>query len=139
MEFFLGFLVTVITLYVFSRVYKRNSDARQPIKIRSGQSQKFEITKYSYFPLYQPVRSRQAQSYKYQDRTMTKVLVLENKAYWIQPNGLHTANVINGVLDQESTKIVDTMAMDDVELKQIIYVIDQLSEGKPDDTGNSRN
>lgn len=139
MEFFLGFLVTVITLYVFSKVYKANKDTREPIKIRSGQSQKFEITKYSYFPLYQPVRMQESQSYKHRDRSFTKVLVLENKAYWIQPNGLHTANIINGVLDQQSTKIVDTMAMDDVELKQIIYVIDQLSEGKPDDTGSSRN
>lgn len=133
MEFFLGFAVTVAAMYVFSIVNRKKDKDRPVIKIRFGQSFKFELTKFSYFSPYDPKKRREAQSYKHLDSLSTKILVLNSKAYWIQPNGLHTANIVDGVLDQNSTKIVDTMAMDDVELKQIIYVIDQLTEGNSSD------
>lgn len=111
---------------------------RSPIKLQFGQSTKFELTKYSYLPAYVK-QLRVTQSYKHRENNQTKVMVVNNKAYWIQDGGLHAADIVDGVLDQNSTKRVDTMTMDDVELKQIIYVIDQLNEGKPYDSGNSGN
>lgn len=137
MEFFLGFVVTVSAMYFFARLNKKRDAVREPIKIRYGQSYKFDLTKYSYLPAYTRLRALETQSFKHRDSTFTKVMVLENRAYWIQPDGLHSAEIVDGKLDQNSTKRVDTMAMDDVELKQIIYVIDQLNEGKPDDSGSS--
>lgn len=125
-------------MYVFSRIMKRQDKNRIPIKMRFGQSSKFELTKYSYLPAYEKILQT-TQAYKHQESKQTKVMVMNNKAYWIQEGGLHTADIVDGILDQNSTKRVDTMAMDDVELKQIIYVIDQLNEGNQYDSRDSGN
>ena len=136
MDFVLGFLLTVFCLYVLSKIYKNKVASETKFKIRYGQSYKFELTKWSYFSPYEGKKKRNSQSQNHLDKSTTRVLVLENQAYWIAEGGLHTANIVDGSLDTNSTKRVDTMGMDEVELKRIIYVIDQLNEGTQNDSGN---
>lgn len=136
MDFVLGFLLTVFCLYVLSRIYKNKVASEPKFKIRYGQSYKFDLTKWSYFPPYESKKKRNSQSQNHLEKSTTRVLVLENQAYWIAEGGLHTANIVDGSLDTNSTKRVDTMGMDEVELKRIIYVIDQLNEGTQNDSGN---
>lgn len=139
MDFVLGFLLTTSCFYILSRIYKNKVALEPKFRIRFSQTHKFELTKWSYLPFYQTRTKKNRQSQNYFDKTTLKIYVLENQAYWIAEGGLHTAKVIDGSLDRNSTKKVDTMGMDEVELKRIIYVIDQLNEGKQNDSGNPGN
>ena len=62
-----------------------------------------------------------------------RVMFLEDKAYWIKDNAFFTANVFDGIIDEESTSRVDIMGMDDVQLKEMSFIVDKLTEGIDDE------
>ena len=76
-----------------------------------------------------PKPEKVSQSFKEQKKHTLRILTLGNRAYWIKDNAVHEADIVDGYIDGESTKVLDIMAMDDVELKKITYVVDKLTEG----------
>jgi hypothetical protein len=44
-----------------------------------------------------------------------------------------------GYVDKETTRRVDTMGMDKVELDKMLFIMDQLRDGKINDSGSSGN
>ena len=52
---------------------------------------------------------------------------------------LLTANIIDGNIDQNSTKGVDTMGVDKVELNKLSMIVDKLTEESINDNRNSGN
>jgi hypothetical protein len=140
MDFFLGFLVTIVTIFVMARQFSKQGNLVNNIKIKFSQSAKFEMIKYSYEPYlltFSQVRETQATIFK--KKHTVKLLILEDKAYWIANNGLTSADLSNGEVVMESAKIVDTISMNDVELKKIMFVIEQLTEGNDNDLGDPGN
>lgn len=79
------------------------------------------------------------QSSKHEESKFTKVLVLEDTAYWIKDNQVYSAKVLEDKIDGYSTSIVDTMGMDDVQLDKMIFIIDKLTEGTNNDRSDSGN
>lgn len=76
------------------------------------------------------------QSIKFFDKQHIKVLVFEDQAYWISNNAVYVADFIEGIVDKDSAQEVDTTTMSDVELKKMILIIDELTEGnKNEDRG----
>ena len=63
------------------------------------------------------------------DKKHSRVFVLEETAYWIQDNALYCADFVDGEVDQETKKRVDTFALDDVQLRKMSLVVDTLTEG----------
>ena len=63
------------------------------------------------------------------DAKSTRVLIIDNEAYWIKNNTVFMAEVINGEVEKETTREVDTMAMDKVQLKKMIFIVEKLKEG----------
>ena len=61
----------------------------------------------------------------------------ENNVYWIQDNVFYVADIVNGQVAEETKKRVDTSNMNKVELDKISFIVDKLTEGKKDDSGNS--
>jgi hypothetical protein len=140
MDFFLGFLVTMITIFIMARRFSKQSNLVKPIRIKFSQSSKFEMIRYSYEPfLLTFSQEKDTQATLFKRKHTIKILMLDEKAYWIASNGLTMADLNNGEVVLESAKIVDTISMNDVELKKIMFVIDQLTEGNKDDLGNPGN
>jgi hypothetical protein len=79
------------------------------------------------------------QSSKHNDSMYIPVVFTNNKAYWIKQNALYEANIIDGIIDDSSKKLVDTMAMDTVQLTQISAIVDALTTRSNNDSGSSRN
>ncbi len=50
---------------------------------------------------------------------------------------MHKARFTDGKIDEENKIRVDMMAMDKVELDKMIFIVDKLTEGLTDDSGNS--
>lgn len=79
------------------------------------------------------------QSRKHLYESGMRVVIYNDNAYWLQNNIFYTAKLKNGIVDQETQKVVDTMSMSKVELKEIEYIVYKLTEGIDNDSSNSGN
>lgn len=68
-------------------------------------------------------------------KSYVRVVIAENSAYWIKDNALYVAEVIDGFVDKESTRRVDTINMDSVELEKTMAIVEKLREGLDEDSG----
>ena len=78
------------------------------------------------------------QSSKHEERTNVKVVIMDNKAYFIKNGTFYCADMHGTEIDGANATSVDTMAMDKVQLDKMLFIMDQLRDGKKDDSGDSR-
>jgi hypothetical protein len=65
---------------------------------------------------------------------------MDNQAYWIKDNLFYTADMsIDGNVNKDTTRIVDTMTMNSVQLDKMMFIIDRLREEAFYDRGGSGN
>ncbi|NBU99898.1 MAG: hypothetical protein EBS31_00270 [Burkholderiaceae bacterium] len=136
MEFVLGSLVTIASLLIVSRfILSEKEINKNAIKIVFRQSHLYEVVKpyMDYMPL-PPLPVTQA--YNYDIKNKVRVVFTNDTAYWIKDNAFYQASVIDGIVDESTTKVVDTMAMDKVELDKMIFIVQQLTEGMTNDGGS---
>ncbi len=79
------------------------------------------------------------QSSKHDEKVNIKVVILDNKAYFVKDGGFYCADVDGDSIDKQSATVVDTMGMDKVQLDKMLFIMDQLRDGKKNDSGDSRN
>lgn len=84
----------------------------------------------------EPKKRVETQARKYRQSISTRILMMDNTAYWIDGTTVYTASIINDEIDQDNKKPIDTMGMNDVELKRIMFIVDKLTEGLGDDRSN---
>lgn len=140
MEYLAGSAITLLCVVIgYAYSQKAKQKLTWPVSTLNSQSRKFDLLS----PIIQYTLSHIkseliTQATKYHDSFSTRVVLTETQAFWIESAKLHCADLINGQIDHETKKVVDTMAMDDVELKRVITIVEKLSEGNKDenfDTG----
>lgn len=77
------------------------------------------------------------QATEFEKKQYIPVMLVDHQAYWILNNTLMVADEIDGAIDKESARAVDTMTMDKVQLEKTILIVDALTEGADDDNRNS--
>jgi hypothetical protein len=132
MEYILGSLLTLATIFFVNRALRPERLPKEK-SIRYRQTHIFEIIKtyadLGIAPYVEPV----SQSFNHQNKSNLKVLFLDDRAYWIQDSALFVADLVNGMVDEQSKKVVDTMALSKVELDQVIFIVEKLTEGTNND------
>lgn len=83
------------------------------------------------------VEHKPTQSSNYTEKLFTRVVFLENKAYWLKDGKFFVADVVNGNVDKDAATEVDTMTMDAIQLNKIKFIVEKLTEGKNNDSGNA--
>ena len=133
MEYLIGSLSTFIILGLMSKKMLKGKNNKISLSYR--QSHIFDIVK----PLLPPVKKPEVktQSKAYEDKTNVKVIIMYNQAFWIKDNVFYMADMKEGYVDKETTRRVDTMGMDKVELDKMLFIMDQLRDGKINDSGSS--
>jgi hypothetical protein len=84
-------------------------------------------------------KKRVTQSSKHYEKVNIKVIIVENKAYFVKDGGFYCADMDGDYIDNQSATVVDTMGMDKVQLDKMLFIMDQLRDGKKNDSGDSRN
>jgi hypothetical protein len=79
------------------------------------------------------------QSSKHEEKTNTRVVIFDNKAYFVKDGTFYCAEMDGKNIDGASATLVDTMGMDKVQLDKMLFIMDQLRDGKQNDSGDSRN
>jgi hypothetical protein len=131
MEYLVGAFCSLIGTVFIYYIYKSSIKNNQ-IKIRSSQSRSHSLLA----PFVIPVNGhtyKETQSSKHLESTHVRVSMTNNYAYWIRNNSVYRAEIKDGIISEESTKTVDMMALDAVELEEMMFIIEKLTEGKKSD------
>lgn len=81
-----------------------------------------------------------SQSMKHVEQNMVKVIVIDNKAYWVKDNIFYVAETEHGNIIPETAEPVDVNNMPKAELDKMLFILDNLDRGQnKDDSGSSRN
>jgi hypothetical protein len=139
MKYFLGSLITLVVLYIFSKIKPVLIVPITNNKFRYSQSHIHQIIKPLIPPPSKLKKQIDRQSFKHEEKTNIKVVIMDEKAYWVRGNKFYEADVDGRDIDKESAKVVDTMHMDRVQLDKMLFIMDQLRDGKKDDSGSSGN
>lgn len=85
------------------------------------------------------IKQKTSQMKKYEDSNRINVLVIGEQAYWISNNVFYTGNIVDGQIDQETTKPIDTQNMQKDEIDKMLFIIDSLKNGNKNDFGGTGN
>ena len=137
MEYFLGSLITLLIMSYFG---KRSAKvmSKPPKTVRLSQSYIDTIIDNKILKEFLPKPRKKTQSLEHTKKDEVRVIIIEGNAYWIVDQTLYTAKIIDGSVDNETTKKVDTMTMDDVQLEKTQFIVQKLTEGKGNDSGYPR-
>ena len=144
MDFLMGSISASLAIFLSYKVISRAIWDSQvyPLKVKAYQSHKHQTlvdAGYSSKWMYDeeaPLLKTQATDFH--DSQAIRILIVEAKAYWIDRHILYTADVVNGDMDQNTAKPIDTMVLDKVQLDKIMFVVDKLTErynGEDSDPG----
>lgn len=139
MEYLLGSFTTFVLIFLMSFI-KREDVKKQKLTVRYSQSDIFTLIK----PLLPPIinrtiKQRKSQSKIYDQKTNIRVIIVEDMAYWVKDNVFYKASITKDGVDSETTKVVDTIGMDSVELDKMLFIMDRLREGFDNDSGSTGN
>jgi hypothetical protein len=146
MEYLVGFFSSFILIYFVAKVSKIMGHLNnQPIRtIKKRQSDIHAIV----YPLLQVYHAsvgsnrprKKTQSMVHEEKNSIKVIIMDNNAYWIKDNVFYTAEIsIDGNVNKDTTRVVDIMTMNRVQLDKMLFIVDKLREGIANDSGGKGN
>lgn len=138
MEYFIGSVATLIAVVVFTVATSKLSRSSGPTSLRTSQSRSLQLILNAGYNIVLPFPeiNKNTQAHKHNSKGELRVVIHDDTAYWIQNNAFLTAQVRGGIIDQTTTKLVDTLAMDKVELDKISFIVEKLNERQSDDRSN---
>lgn len=138
MEFVFGMVAAITIAVISAYLFRYATIKNRPISIKASQSRTHAL----FGPItifVNPIKDIDTQATRHFDNSQVRVLMTENKAYWISNNALQVADIVDGAVVEDSTKTVDMMAMDKVELEEMVFIVEKLTEGKSNDRWGSGN
>lgn len=141
MDYFIGSLVTILTIIFVAKRVVSQASKLPAVKLQQSQSRTNELIK-SILPFgweVAPSTPAPSQASIHNESMYVRVIITEDKAYWIRDNSVYAADIENGFINNDSATVVDMMAIDDVQLDKMIFIVDKLTEGKQNDLGSTGN
>lgn len=139
MEILLGSLLTLTIIMTNNLVLRKPVKKVMNTKIRFSQSNTqalmSDLLSYENEILHEEAPR---QSKKFIQQSYIRVVIAEDNAYWIKDNALYVADIVDGMVDRESSKRVDTINMDSVELEKTMTIVEKLREGLDEDSGTGK-
>lgn len=129
MEYFIGSLVTIITIITFGKLFSKKIEPVKDFSVGYTQSFIHEVVKSS-LPEQNVFNSGLVtQSTQFNKELYHRVIITGDFAYWISNNQFFFAPVEDGMIKKDFARLVDTMSMNSVELEKMTFIVDRLTEG----------
>jgi hypothetical protein len=135
MEYLLGSLLTIFAMLFANKLLNKQIKSVPVTQIVYRQSIIHDILR-PFLPTNNELSQKshvKTQSKIHSSQNSLRVLFSEDKAYWIKDNIFYTADLLNGLVDEETTTRVDIMGMNEVQLKEMSFIVDKLTEGIDDE------
>ena len=80
-----------------------------------------------------------SQSKIWKDKQTTKVVIIDQKAYWVSNKMFYVGDTVDGKVKTETGKPLDTTKMSKREVDKMLFILDNLKNGKINDSGSAGN
>jgi hypothetical protein len=123
-------IIFMLTFYFSYSIIRYNAKIRlRGIKMVLGsQSAIYNRTKF-----FNPPENKVeifSQSKKHIDQHMLRIMVIENKAYWVKDNIFFVAETNSGSVIHDTAKQVDTSSMSKADIDKMMFILDKLKESQ---------
>ena len=137
MEYFVGSLATLAILFLSKMLLQKTINQKVPSGISYSQSYLHSIIAPYMLTNSDILNEKQSQASKHLESLYVRIVVVDGAAYWIKNNIFYIADMEGEDVLKETTRQVDTMSMDKVQLEKMMFIIEKLTEGKNHDSRNS--
>lgn len=140
MEYLIGSILTLVTILIVSKRFSESESVKLKVNIQYNQTRSFELQKplEIFKSMLDAVeKGVNNQTNKHHASLHVKVVIAQNEAYWISNNKFYVADVVDRMVVEGSEREVDTMTMDDVQLKRIEEIVEILRKDDEDDRGGA--
>jgi hypothetical protein len=108
-------------------------------KVLYSQSDMHRLLKY-FFSLQLNINEKtESQLTKRVEKSMIRVIVVGNSAYWVSDNIFYVADAVDGQVIPETAEPVDTNRMSRKDLDKMLFILDSLKNGKKNDSSSAGN
>jgi hypothetical protein len=80
-----------------------------------------------------------SQARKHVRNNTVKVLIIEDQAYWVHDNMFYVADAVDGLVNPETVRPVDTNNMSKRDIDKMLFILDSLRNGNSDDSSSAWN
>ena len=130
-------LTLPIAWYIIKIIKKR---ARKKFsKTLYSQSDIHRLLKYFFSIKLLNEEERPSQLTKRKEKSMIKVIFLDNQAYWVSDNTFYVAEALNGEIQKHTVKPVNTNGLSKGDLDKMLFILDSLKNGKKNDSSSAGN
>lgn len=133
MEFLLGFIAAFATIYFVKTFLFTDNFIKQNSVGRIIFRQSYIHSLIGFDTYYYGFEKQTTQAFEFENKHKLRTVIYEDKAYWIKDNKFLVASIVDGNIDETTTKVVDTMHLDKVELEKMIFIVKKLTEGIEND------
>jgi hypothetical protein len=141
MQYLIGSILGMVAIILCLKLVNTKQNVKT-VSVDISQSKIYEVIKPAIpiLEILERLKPKETQASKYEKSLLVRVMVVEGEAYWIKDSVVYQAHLDQEEnIDKESTKVVDIINMDDIQLKKIMFIIDKLTEGLDDDSSNTGN
>ena len=138
MEFIAGSILTFCLVFLTVRIISQDKTINDSVpRIKYSQSHLHSIVSPLLPLIPKQERVKKTQAYELNQKKNIRVIIVDNLAYWIKDNRFYVADMDGMDVDGTTTREVDTIHMDKVQLDKMLFIMDQLREGKANDSGGA--
>jgi hypothetical protein len=138
MLYILCFVLTLTTFYAILVIINKKRK-KSFNKVLYRQSDMHNILKDFFFKDIDNDKVFMSQSKIWKEKQTTKVVILDQKAYWISNNIFYVGEAVNGKVKPETGQPLDTSNMSKKEIDKMLFILDNLKNGKINDSGSAGN
>ena len=80
-----------------------------------------------------------SQARKHVRKNTVRVLIIEDQAYWVHDNMFYVADAVDGLVNPETVRPVDTNNMSKRDIDKMLFILDSLRNGNSDDSSSAWN
>ena len=135
------FFIVVLTLIAFcSIIIIMNKKRKKSFsKILYRQSDMHNILKDFFFKDIFDNKVVTSQSKIWKEKQTTRVVIIDQRAYWVSNNMFYVGDTVDGKVKPETGKPLDTTKMSKREIDKMLFILDNLKNGKLNDSGSAGN
>jgi hypothetical protein len=129
MQYFIASGLTLVVSWAILVIIKKRNNKKY-LSLSYRQSDMHEILKYFFSLNVQEKDKPLSQFQKRLDKSMLKVIVAEDQAYWVLDNVFYVADALDNQVDPETARPVNVENMSRLEMEKMLFILDSLKDGE---------
>ena len=138
MNYFLFFILTALFFCCILIIINKKA-TKKINKVLYRQSDMHNILKDFFFKDIFDEKVVTSQSKIWKEKQTTRVVIIDQKAYWVSNNMFYVGDTVDGKVKPETGKPLDTAKMSKKEVDKMLFILDNLKNGKINDSGSTGN